>query len=555
MKRINIRESLLKMDRETDCRYDLTSLYEAVRLDDEKKSKLVKYIDAYDIDATNKLLSNEAEAEGLMENTSDDISDEELSKVVGEAFVHMTDDTTYNPLVTTQSLKVGESVYDEATGNKWTVVNKVENGRWQCEVTFRDETTQEEFVRYAGNNALWELAVEGDTTYEVDDDIELEFHPIDELTANMHEAVPAAVMALGAAAATGFGQSLGDKVGSKLLGEDIDFDGEALKKQLLNATHEFLVNRYGYDDDFVNDYIHIEVSEADNDCYKVQVRTELSYEESSELADVLNPFVEALDPNAYFDHLNSNIIEAYIRKDQSDDIVDEAVVAEWKTIVDNCNTVDEIRDNYRKLVDVRDNGEMTYGTISAIGDLFMARMDEIEGVNESLHEDGPEAYTMVKPNVKYKNFIGDTEVSYTDYNDAKAHFSDDYKIETYKDELQQFLNDNGEHFTVDVTTDGRLLIDISWGDWKHDHLRVDFLVSDFFNNKGLFVNSEKVTTEEDGSDTYSAEHYYTLSDFMFSQKPIEEAVEPTKVDNKLTEDWSRGLLIKIDATPESVQTA
>ena len=80
MKRINIRESLLNMDRETDCKYDLTSLYESVKLDDEKKKQLCQYIDKVDIDATNRFLSNEASSQGLMENASDDISDDQLQE-------------------------------------------------------------------------------------------------------------------------------------------------------------------------------------------------------------------------------------------------------------------------------------------------------------------------------------------------------------------------------------------------------------------------------------------------------------------------------------------
>lgn len=39
---------------------------------------------------------------------------------------------------------------------------------------------------------------------------------------NLDEAIPAAVMALGTAAASGFGQAVGDKVSSKIFGEDVD---------------------------------------------------------------------------------------------------------------------------------------------------------------------------------------------------------------------------------------------------------------------------------------------------------------------------------------------
>lgn len=48
MKKINIREALLKLDKDSCCRYDLTTLYESCKLDDEDKVKLVQYIDAYE---------------------------------------------------------------------------------------------------------------------------------------------------------------------------------------------------------------------------------------------------------------------------------------------------------------------------------------------------------------------------------------------------------------------------------------------------------------------------------------------------------------------------
>lgn len=46
MKQINIRESLLDIDRKTCCQYDLTTLYECANLEDEDKIKLVQYIDS-----------------------------------------------------------------------------------------------------------------------------------------------------------------------------------------------------------------------------------------------------------------------------------------------------------------------------------------------------------------------------------------------------------------------------------------------------------------------------------------------------------------------------
>lgn len=69
---------------------------------------------------------------------------------------------------------------------------------------------------------------------------------------------------------------------------------------------------------------------------------------------------------------------------------------------------------------------------------------------------------------------------------------------------QNFLNDNGvwadvyPHFGTSA-----LVVSISWGDWKHDHLWAKTLMKYL----GYTEVGEKVT-EENGSDCYSAEHYF-----------------------------------------------
>lgn len=45
--------------------------------------------------------------------------------------------------------------------------------------------------------------------------------------------------------------------------------------------------------------------------------------------------------------------------------------------------------------------------------------------------------------------------------------------------------------------------EISWGDWKHDHLRADWAMQE----AGFTCVGQEIT-EEDGSDTYSAVHNY-----------------------------------------------
>ena len=54
--------------------------------------------------------------------------------------------------------------------------------------------------------------------------------------------------------------------------------------------------------------------------------------------------------------------------------------------------------------------------------------------------------------------------------------------------------------------------EISWGDWKHEHLRLNWMMTEFCNQNGLCcaMHREQLT-EEDGSDTYSAIHEFVVT--------------------------------------------
>ena len=47
------------------------------------------------------------------------------------------------------------------------------------------------------------------------------------------------------------------------------------------------------------------------------------------------------------------------------------------------------------------------------------------------------------------------------------------------------------------------VISINWGDWKHEHWKCDYLMEEAGYK---FVGA--ITTDEDGSDCYSADRYY-----------------------------------------------
>ena len=52
-----------------------------------------------------------------------------------------------------------------------------------------------------------------------------------------------------------------------------------------------------------------------------------------------------------------------------------------------------------------------------------------------------------------------------------------------------------------------IAVEILWGDWKYSHLRLKWLIE---NNMDNFVAHTEETTEEDGSDCYSAIHRFVF---------------------------------------------
>ena len=66
-----------------------------------------------------------------------------------------------------------------------------------------------------------------------------------------------------------------------------------------------------------------------------------------------------------------------------------------------------------------------------------------------------------------------------------------------------------ENFFYEVYYDfsnEEFIIEVEWGDWRHDHLRIDYIMAELG-----FTKIDVVTTEEDGSDCYSANHIYKES--------------------------------------------
>ena len=90
----------------------------------------------------------------------------------------------------------------------------------------------------------------------------------------------------------------------------------------------------------------------------------------------------------------------------------------------------------------------------------------------------------------------------------------DSTVSVVCERINKYLADNG--FPCGVYPYGLDMpvveCEISWGDWKHEHLRLKWLMEEI---GCVRIGSE--VTEEDGSDTYSAIHRFIVDENVLKE--------------------------------------
>ena len=207
-----------------------------------------------------------------------------------------------------------------------------------------------------------------------------------------------------------------------------------------------------------------------------------------------------------------------------------------------------------------------YKNVEVSGDEYNDYRIAYDTPLKNLNEDSNDVLELseIPDNRKWQYSIAGRDVPYTEYEDAKKHFKDEFNITDYRDELQKYLDKetgSENYFFVDETFDDRLVVSVSYGDWKHDHLYLDHLVRNFFLKKGLDIEREEEVTSETEDDVYSSDHYYELSDFVLSGRPIKESYKKgdrVELDNGATGtvhkdfDWKNEdqVAVRLDDTNE-----
>ena len=100
--------------------------------------------------------------------------------------------------------------------------------------------------------------------------------------------------------------------------------------------------------------------------------------------------------------------------------------------------------------------------------------------------------------------VQDSEGNITDTPDYKCVVCPE-NTEDKVDTIQKYLCDNQADFSeIYQPNDDSVIISVSWGDWRHSHMFLRTLMGYIG-----YQQMAEVLTEEDGSDCYSADHYYS----------------------------------------------
>lgn len=380
MKVINIREALLQIDRDTDNKYDLTSLYESCKLSEEDKKDLVQMLSGpatpQDIGALiNGKCGNCVTTESFMENYPDDLTyddsylfadEEDLENGVWieRASKNVMDSDGFTTDYTWYTNKDGKHIF--MFGDKDIETPDEDYADWECE---SEQCAREWFDNYHG------FEDDGD-----DDPLYPDFDVLDEDDKSHKEET-----------CEKCGTTLNDQGECPycdLGDEDVlkeEFKPEELTQEIFKTVNDFIHNELGYDNDFINDYVFIEITPAELDTTKIEVRAELNYEELTQLGSKLDKVIQAYDSDAYFEPEDAGILVAYVGPEGDEGEIDPEVVEEITDMLTSAQSLEELRDIYTKyIVPNRDNWSKK--TLDEIYDVLDEVLDMFYETNGSLNE-------------------------------------------------------------------------------------------------------------------------------------------------------------------------
>lgn len=143
---------------------------------------------------------------------------------------------------------------------------------------------------------------------------------------------------------------------------------ESYRRRVYSKIYHFMTDRLGFDLTEVADYVTVDCTESEDDRIKIEVRAELDYDDMWELKTTIDPVVENIDKNAYFDFEYPGVLVAYVSsKPANSRYVHAADESEHKTEPDDEYEPEEVDEDVtvefdmdRVRIDVDKSGSWEY---------------------------------------------------------------------------------------------------------------------------------------------------------------------------------------------------
>ena len=78
-------------------------------------------------------------------------------------------------------------------------------------------------------------------------------------------------------------------------------------------------------------------------------------------------------------------------------------------------------------------------------------------------------------------------------------------MDNIEQDIKRIFKENKLCYDYFIRTDGTIQVNVEYGDWKHDHFYLDYIME----HNGYRLKS-MIVTEEDGSDCYSSVHLFEI---------------------------------------------
>lgn len=131
---------------------------------------------------------------------------------------------------------------------------------------------------------------------------------------------------------------------------------DIIKRKLVDVVHKMLTSsEFGFDADEVDSYSEVEIYPVEIDCTCIEIRAEVSYDGLWQLKQACDPIIEKYYPDAYFDMVDSGILQTFIEDPKSiSSASNETYFMQLKRNYKNMRKFDDMTSDSAHILDFED---------------------------------------------------------------------------------------------------------------------------------------------------------------------------------------------------------